>query len=179
MPSAKVLANKQTLVETLKTRISTAQAGVLVDYKGINVADDTALRRKLREAGVEYNVIKNSLLRFAVQGTDLVGLQDVLAGTTALATSETDAIAPAKVLKAYADKSGDKFSIKAGFVEGKPLDAAGVKQLASMPGREELMAKLLGSVNAPASGLANVVQGTMRGLAVVLQAIAEQKEKAA
>ncbi|MCL2547418.1 MAG: 50S ribosomal protein L10 [Oscillospiraceae bacterium] len=175
MPSAKVLTEKQGVVAALKERIDGAQAGVLVDYKGINVADDTALRRKLREAGVEYNVVKNTLLNFAVQGTDLAELSAVLSGTTALATSTTDAVAPAKVLKEYAVKTKDAFSIKAGFVEGKPLDAAGVKQLADMPSREELMAKLLGSVNSPASGLANVVQANMRGLAVVIQAIAEQK----
>jgi large subunit ribosomal protein L10 len=115
LPNQKVLSEKQAIVEALKRRITEAQSGVLVDYKGINVANDTALRRKLRDAGVEYTVIKNTLMNFAVQDTGLADLASVLSGTTALATSMTDMVAPARVLKEYADKSNGAFTIKAGF----------------------------------------------------------------
>lgn len=175
MPNQKVLTEKQGVVEALKTRIAEAQSGVLVDYKGINVANDTLLRRKMREAGVEYTVVKNTMFNFAIQDTELAELSSVLFGTTALATSTTDMVAPAKILKEFADKSNGAFAIKAGFVEGKAIDVDGVKQLATMPSREQLIARMLGGLNAPISGLVNVLNGNLRGLAVVLNAIAEKK----
>lgn len=175
MPNQKVLTEKQATVAALKDRIANAQGGVLVDYKGINVANDTTLRRKMREAGIEYTVVKNTLLNFAIQDTELSGLSEVLSGTTALATSADDMIAPAKILKEFADKSNGTFTIKAGFAEGKTLDEKGVKQLASLPSREELIAKMLGSMNAPISGLVNVLNGNLRGLVVALNAIAEKQ----
>ncbi len=175
MPNQKVLTEKQATVAALKERIANSASGVLVDYKGINVANDTALRRKMREAGIEYTVVKNTLMNFAVQDTELAGLSEVLSGTTALATSTDDLVAPAKILKEYADKSNGAFTLKAGFAEGKLLDESGVKQLASLPSREELIAKMLGSMNAPISGFVNVLNGNLRGLVVALNAIAEQK----
>ena len=120
MPSAKILSEKQALVADLKAKIDGAAAGVLVSYKGINVADDTKLRKELREAGVEYAVIKNSLIRFAVQGTALEGLSEVLEGTTALAISKDDPIVAANLLNKFAESTKNKeFQIKGGFVEGK------------------------------------------------------------
>ena len=175
MPSEKVLTQKQQIVEGLVERISRSAAGVLVDYKGISVEADTKLRRELREAGVEYTVVKNTLLRFAAEKTGLSELSEVLNGTTAFATSENDPVAAAKLLQKYADNSLGAFSIKAGFVDGKAIDAEGVKALAKLPSREVLIAQVLGGLNAPITGFVNVLNGNIRGLVVALNAIAEQK----
>ena len=131
MPSAKILSEKQALVADLKAKIDGAAAGVLVSYKGINVADDTKLRKELREAGVEYAVIKNSLIRFAVQGTALEGLSEVLEGTTALALSKDDPIVAANLLNKFAESTKNKeFQIKGGFVEGKLMSKEQMQQIA-------------------------------------------------
>ncbi len=175
MPSEKVLTQKQQIVEGLVERINRSAAGVLVDYKGISVEADTKLRRELREAGVEYTVVKNTLLRFAAEKTGLSELSEVLNGTTAFATSENDPVAAAKLLQKYADNSLGAFSIKAGFVDGKAIDAEGVKALAKLPSREVLIAQVLGGLNAPITGFVNVLNGNIRGLVVALNAIAEQK----
>lgn len=174
MPSEKILQQKQADVAELVTKLRTSVAGVLVDYKGINVTDDTKLRKELREAGVDYAVVKNSLLRRAAQDVGFDSLKDVLAGTTALAVSENDAVVAAKILAKYADASKGKFTVKAGFVEGKVLDAAGVNQLAKLPSREELVAQTLRGLNAPISGLVNVLNGNIRGLVIALNRIAEK-----
>ena len=175
MPNEKVLQSKQQLVADLAQKLKDASAGVIVDYKGITVADDTKLRRDLRAAGVEYSVIKNTMLRFALKGTDLEEISSVLEGTTALATSATDPVAAAKILCKYSDETKGKFAIKAGFVDGKALDAEGVKALSKLPSREELIAKTLGGLNAPISGFANVLSANLRGLVVALNAIAEKQ----
>ena len=147
---------------------------MLVDYKGINVADDTKLRKELREAGVEYAVVKNSLLRRASEQVGFESLKDVLVGTTALAISNDDAVAPAKILAKYADASKGKFTVKAGFVEGNVLDANAVNALAKLPSREELVAQTLRGLNAPISGFVNVLNGNIRGLVIALNQIAEK-----
>lgn len=132
MASEKILQQKQAYVEELAEKLKNSVAGVIVSYMGITVADDTALRRKLREAGVEYAVVKNSMLRRAADKVGLDGLDNVLEGSTALALSPTDHVAAAKILSEYAEKS-KTFEIKAGYVEGKVIDAAGVAELAKMP----------------------------------------------
>ncbi|MDR2671432.1 MAG: 50S ribosomal protein L10 [Oscillospiraceae bacterium] len=175
MPNAKVLEEKKAALAALAEQMKSASAGVLVDYKGINVADDTKLRRELRAAGVEYAVVKNTLLRFAIGEIGFDALAPVLSGPTALATSAADPVAPAKILNEYARKSNGKFRIKAGFVEGRVITPAEVGTLADLPPREVLLARLLGGLNAPVSGLVNVLNGNIRGLAVALAAIAEQK----
>ncbi len=175
MPNANVLEKKKALVDELAEKMKNASSGVLVDYKGINVADDTKLRRELREAGVDYSVVKNTLLRFAAQKAGFDALNSVLEGTTALAVSMTDAVAPAKILNAFAKKSGDKFNIKAGFVDGRVIAPAEVSSLAELPSKEELVARALAGFNAPITGLVNVLNGNLRGLVVALNAIAEQK----
>ena len=168
LPSNKILQEKQQVVADLKAKLDSAVAGVLVDYKGISVANDTKLRKELREAGVEYFVVKNTLLRFAVKGTNYEGLSSVLEGTTALAISTGDAVAAAKVLTKYADESKGKFAIKAGFVDGNVIDAAKVNELGKLPGKEQLLAMLLSALT-----------GNLRGLAVALNAIAEKNGEAA
>lgn len=175
MASDKIIQRKQQEVADLVEKIRGSVSGVLVDYKGINVADDTKLRKELREAGVEYAVIKNSILRRAVDEVGYEGLKDVLVGSTAVALSETDAVVAAKILSKQAKASKGKFTVKAGFVEGNVIDEVGVTSLAELPSREELVAMTLRGLNAPIAGLANVLNGNIRGLAVVLSRIAEQK----
>ena len=174
MASEKILQQKQAYVEELAEKLKNSVAGVIVSYMGITVADDTALRRKLREAGVEYAVVKNSMLRRAADKVGLDGLDNVLEGSAALALSPTDHVAAAKILSEYAEKS-KTFEIKAGYVEGKVIDAAGVAELAKMPPKEVLVAKVLGGLNAPISGFVNVLNGNIRGLVVALNAIAEKQ----
>ena len=178
MPNAKVLEEKRALVAELTEKMKNASAGVFVDYKGITVADDTKLRRELRAAGVEYAVIKNTMLRFAIDNLGYSELDEQLNGTTALAISPEDPVAAAKILTAYAKKN-DKFKIKGGFVDGKPLNTAEVADLAELPPREVLIAKVLGGFNAPITGLVGVTNGLLRGLVAALAAIAEKKEEPA
>lgn len=161
MPSAKILEQKQQQVVALKEKFSNCAAGVVVDYKGINVEQDTKLRKELREAGVDYSVVKNSLLTFAVNGTDYEGMKDVFVGSTAIAFSGEDPLAPAKILNKYAEDSKGAFTIKNGYFDGKPVSAAEVTQLANIPGREQLL-----------SMLCSALQGNIRGLAVALNAVA-------
>ena len=176
LPNAKVLSEKQAIVEELTKRIGNATAGVLVDYKGITVLEDTALRRELRAAGIEYTVVKNTLLRFAVDKCNLNEFDSVLNGTTSLATTEGDPIAPIRIVSEFAKKmNGQKFVIKAGFVDGKVIDVAGVNALAELPSKEVLLSMLLSAMQGPVRGLAVSLDATISGLARALQAVADQK----
>ena len=148
--------------------------GVIVDYKGINVADDTKLRKELREAGVDYFVVKNTLLSRAAKEAGLEGLDPVLEGTTALAVSKEDHVAAARILCKFAE-TNKSIKTKAGFVEGKTIDVAEVENLAKLPSKEVLVAKALGGLNAPITGFVTVLNGTMKGLVVALNAIAEKQ----
>ena len=182
MPSEKVLKQKQETVVSLKEEISGAAAGVVVDYKGISVANDTKLRTELREAGVTYKVVKNSLLRFAFGGTELEGMNEVLKGTTAIAFSGEDPIAPARVLGKYAEGSKGAFSIKNGFMDGRIMSAEEVIALGKLPGREQLLAMLCSVLQAPVRGLAvalnAVAEKDAEGVAVTTEAVAEEVETA-
>ena len=129
MPNAKVLSEKQAIVAELTEKIQKATAGVIVDYKGITVEEDTALRKECREGGVDYAVVKNTLLRFAFNNTGLNDLDDLLNGTTSLALAD-DPVAPARVMADYAKKLDGKFEIKGGFMDGKPVDLATIQSLA-------------------------------------------------
>jgi large subunit ribosomal protein L10 len=157
LPNAKVLEEKQKIVADLKEKIGAAVIGVLVDYKGINVADDTALRKELRENGVDYFVAKNTLLSRAVQDTELEGIKSVLEGTTAIALSNDDYAAPARILSKYADKS-ETFKIKAGFLDGKLADLDTINAIAKLPSREVLLATVVGAFQAPIAAFARAVQ---------------------
>ena len=174
MASEKILKQKQEYVAQLVEKLNGSVAGVVVNYKGITVADDTALRRKLREAGVEYAVIKNSMLRRAADTAGLEGLDGVLKESTALATSASDHVAAAKILCEFAEKN-KAFEVKGGFVEGKTISTAEVQELAKMPPKEVLVAKVLGGLNAPISGFVGVLNANLRGLVVALNAIAEKQ----
>ena len=157
MPSQKILEEKKQIVSSLAEQLKTAVSGVLVDYCGLTVEQDTQLRNKLREAGVEYKVIKNTLTRFAAKEVGFDELDSVLNGPTSLAISMTDEVTPAKVLAEFA-KTNEQLEIKAGFLDGKVLSIEEVKKLAATPNRETLIAKMLGSLNAPISNLARTLQ---------------------
>ena len=154
MPNAKVLSEKQAIVEALAERIKNAEAGILVDYKGITVAEDTALRTELRKEGVEYTVVKNTLTRKALDKLGMNELDAVLNGTTSLATAENDPIAPFRILNDYSKKLGDRFNIKAAFMDGKVLSESEIAEMAELPSKDALYAKVLGTMIAPITGLA-------------------------
>ena len=163
MPNAKVLSEKQAIVAALVDDLKAANSGVLVDYKGITVAEDTALRHELRENGVEYAVVKNTLLRRALDDVNLGELDEVLNGTTSMAVSNDDPIAPMRIVNKYAKQMGDRFNIKAGFMEGKVLPLDDVHALAELPSKDALLGQVLGMMLAP-----------ITSLAVVIKAIAEK-----
>ncbi len=157
MPSVKVLEEKKAIVAALTERLNNSVTGVLVSYKGISVADDTALRKELREAGVQYTVVKNTLLSRACEEANLTGLQGTLEGTTALATSDDDYAAAARILNNYAKKS-KTFELKGGFLDGEVVDMATIERIAKLPTREILLANVLGAFQAPIASFARAVQ---------------------
>ena len=144
---------KKPIVEEISAAIEGAQSVVLVDHRGLTVAQDTELRRQLREAGITYKVYKNTMMNFAFKGTDFESLAPYLEGPSAMAVSTTDATAPARVLANFA-KTANKLEIKAGVVEGTLYDAEGMKSISEIPGREELLSRLLGSMQSPVANFA-------------------------
>ena len=154
MPNAQVLSEKQAIVAELVDRIKGANAGVFVDYKGITVAEDTALRTEMRKENVNYSVIKNTLVRKALDQLDMSALDSILEGTTSLATADDDPIAPFRILNDYSKKLGDRFNIKAAFMEGKILDDQQIVELSALPSKDALLSKVLGTMIAPITGLA-------------------------
>lgn len=148
---------KQPVVDEIKALITDAKSAVLVDYRGITVDQDTELRRELREAGIVYRVYKNTMIRFAVQGTEFEALVPDLEGPTAIAISTTDATAPARVLAKFAKKAA-ALELKSGVVEGTYYDQAGISLIATIPSREELLSKLLGSIQSPVTNFARVIK---------------------
>lgn len=161
-------------IEEIKEKINKAQSVVLVDYRGLNVEQLTDLRSKYREAGVEYKVYKNTMMRFAFKDSGLEDFNEFLKGPSAVAFGYEEPVQAAKVTSDFA-KANNKLEIKAGIVDGKIIDVQGVKDLASLPSREVLIAQVLGGFNGPIQGFTNVLQGTIRSLAIVLNAIAEEK----
>lgn len=157
MPSEKILTQKQQAVAELTDKIKAAQAGVIVKFEGITVADDTALRAALRKAGVEYSVVKNTMIGRACDAAGYGDLKNVLEGMNAIAVSTEDPVAPAKILKEYADKI-ESFELKAGFVDGEVLDKKGVEELAAIPPKPMLVGKMLGSLQKSLYGLCYVLQ---------------------
>ena len=160
MPSNKILEQKKQVVEELAGKLQTASAGVLVKYEGIKVADDTALRAALRKAGVEYTVMKNTLTGRACEEAGLGDMKQYLSGMTAIAIADNDPVAPAKVLKEYAEKI-ESFEILAGYLDGKVVDKETVTYLADIPSKEVLIAKFLGSIKSPLYGLAYALQAVV------------------
>ena len=168
MPNAKILNEKKAVVEQLTETLKSASSGVLVDYKGITVAEDTALRQELRDNGVEDSVVKNTLVRFAINNVGMEELDEVLNGTTSLAVSKDDPIAPMRIINKYSKQMGDRFNIKAGFMDGKVIPLADVAALAELPSKDALLGQVLGMMLAP-----------ITSLAIVIKAIAEKNGEAA
>ncbi|MBQ1844006.1 MAG: 50S ribosomal protein L10 [Lachnospiraceae bacterium] len=148
---------KQPVVDEISEQIKDAQSVVLVDYRGLTVAQDTDLRKQLREAGCTYKVYKNTMMKRAFAGTDCEQLSDLLEGTNAIAISKDDATAPARIITKVA-KDAPALEIKAGIVEGSYYDAAGMKTIASVPSRDELLSRLLGSLQSPITNFARVLK---------------------
>lgn len=170
-------SNKEQLVAELTEKMGAAKAAFLADYRGIDVEAANALRGELHKAEVEYRVVKNTLLKLAIKGTDNECLSEMLNGPTALTIAKDDPVAPAKALSEFA-KANDKFEIKGGVLDGKLLSVADIKALADLPSREVLLAKMLGSINAPASNFVGVLAAVPRSFVQVLGAIRDQKEAA-
>ena len=147
---------KQPIVQAIAEEIKDAQAVLLVDYRGLTVAQDTVMRKELREAGVLYKVCKNTMMKRAFEGTDFAQLDEHLEGPSALVVSKDDATAPARILAKYA-KEAQALELKAGVVEGNVYDSAGLTALSKIPSREELLSKLLGSMQSPITNLARVL----------------------
>lgn len=165
---------KEQIVQELAQRLAVTQAAFLADYRGINVEQATALRRELTQAGVEYRVVKNKLLKLAAQGTPAEGLQAYCAGPTAIALSGDDPVAPAKILSKFA-KTVEAFELKAGVLSGKLMTVAEINALADLPSREELLAKALSSMNAPVSNFVGTLAAIPRSFVQVLNAIGQSK----
>ena len=167
MANANVINEKAAVVAALVERLNGAQSGVFVDYSGLTVAEDTEMRSAMRKEGIEYAVVKNTMMRRALDSVGMGELDSVLNGTTSLATSTEDPIAPIRMVSEYSKKLGDKFNIKAAFMEGKILSEAEIAQLASLTSKKDLYAQLVGTLMAP-----------MANLAAVVNAIAEKGESA-
>lgn len=162
---------KKLVVEEIKDKISRAKSLILVDYRGINVEEDTKLRAEFRNNGAEYKIYKNKLVLKALSDLNITGLENYLKDTTAIAFGYNDEVVPAKILKAVKKEIG-KIDIKAGYLNGNVLTIADVNTLADLPSKELLVAKLLGVLQAPVTGLVSVLNAPIRGLAVALNAIA-------
>ncbi|MFE4714442.1 MULTISPECIES: 50S ribosomal protein L10 [Paenibacillus] len=167
MANAKVIQAKQDAVDVVTAKFKGSVTTVVADYRGLNVAQVTELRKQLREAGVDFQVLKNTLLRRATAAAELTELDEVLTGPTAIAFSETDAVAPAKILNEFAKKN-DALKLKGGVVEGRVIDADQIKALAELPSRDGLLSMLL-----------SVLQAPVRNFALAVKAVAEKEEQSA
>ena len=166
--------SKEQLVAELASKLADAKASFLADYRGLDVEQVNNLRGELRKAGVEYQVVKNTLLKLAARNTGAACLEPHLQGPTAIAIAGDDPVAPAKVLAGFA-KANDKFELKGAALDGKLLSIEDIKALAELPSREELLAKMLGSMGAPVSNFVGVLAAVPRSLVQVLSAIQDQK----
>lgn len=166
--------NKEQVVAELAEKLASAKAAFLADYRGLNVEQVTKLRNELRSAGIDYRVVKNTLLKLAAKGTSSECLSGLLEGPTAIAIAPGDPVAPAKILSDFA-KTNAKFELKGGALGGKTLSAGDVRALADLPSREVLLGRLLGSINAPVSNFVGVLAAVPRSLVQVLAAIQDKK----
>ena len=174
---AVIRPEKVAKIAEVKELLTNSKCTILVDYCGLTVAQDTKLRRAMRQAGVKYSVVKNNFVRIAAQEAGIEGLDSFLEKSTAIASSPEDPVAVAKILTDFA-KENKVMTIKVGVLDGKVIGAEDIKALASLPSREVLLAKMLGSMMSPISGLANVLQGTIRNFVYVLDAVRKEKESA-
>lgn len=168
---------KVAVVDELTDKLKRSQVAVLTDYRGLDVQTMTELRARLREAGVEYKVVKNTLARLAAANAEIENVDGLLAGPTAIAFDYNDPVAPAKVLSDFA-KEHDDLEIKGGVLNGAVIDVEEIKRLASLPGREQLLAQVLAGMQTPIVSFVQVLQGTLRSLVYAIDAIRQQKEQA-
>ena len=171
------ISQKKELVERLAKALSESEVSILIDYKGLDVLKMTELRAQLRNEGVQIEVVKNTLLERASEGTDAALMKDFYKGPSAIVLSKDDPVAPAKILAKFA-KENDKLEIKAGTLSGKLLDVDAINQLAKMPSKEELLGQLVYTLNAVPTSFVNVLSGVPRSFVNVLSAIKDQKEAA-
>lgn len=169
---------KVAMVEEIQERFSRTQGMVLTDYRGLNAAEMTALRKELREAGVEFKVFKNTLTTLAAQGAEMNDLVQFLTGPTAFAFGYDDPVAPAKIISEFAKKH-KALEVKGGVVEGKVVGPEGVADLANLPSREVLLSMVMRGMQGPISVMVNVLQGNIRNLVYALEAVRKQKEASA
>ncbi len=172
----KAIEAKKLIVLEIKEKFEKAQGIIFYDYRGLNVEEVTELRNQFRKAGVEYHVIKNSMLKRAADMLEIKGLDEHLAGPTAVAFGFSDPVAPAKVLTEFVKKLKNRTEIKSGLLNGKVITVAGIQSLADLPSREQLLAQLAGTLNAPVSGFARTLSGIISKLGYALNAVKEQKE---
>ncbi|HPY43903.1 MAG TPA: 50S ribosomal protein L10 [Clostridia bacterium] len=173
----KNLENKVLKVSQITDRLNTSKSMVMVDFKGITVEEITALRVKFREAGVDYVVLKNSLMKRALNNQGITELDELLVGPSAFAFGMKDEVAPAKIISEFIEQTkSDKMTIKAGIIEGKVVDTNAVIALSKLPPREVLIAKMMGSLNAPITNFVGVLSATLRSLVYAVDAIRKQKE---
>ncbi len=174
MASKNILEIKKQQVKDMAAKLNEAGSIVLADYRGLTVEEDTELRSKMRSEGIEYKVVKNNIIKHAIIGTDLESLGEFLVGPTSIAIS-SDEVASAKFMFKFA-KDLNAFELKAGAVNGKVVNLAGIEQLAKLPSKEQLIAQMLGSLNSPITGLVTVLNANIKGLAVAPSAIIEKKQ---
>ena len=179
LTSVKAIERNQPIVAELTERIKASCTGILVTYEGINVADDTKLRRELREAGINYTVVKNTLLSRAFDNTELSELNSLLERTTAFATSDDDYVAAARILCGYADKSKTGFAVKGGYMDGEVISMDKIVELSKLPTREVLLANVLGAFQAPVASFARAIQAIVDKGGVEACAPAEEAAPAA
>ncbi|NLW46543.1 MAG: 50S ribosomal protein L10 [Firmicutes bacterium] len=168
---------KEAKVSEVQQKFTMAKSVILADYRGLNVMEVTELRKKLREAGVEYRVVKNTLTSRAAKAANIDGLDQLLSGPTALAFGIEDVVVPAKILAEFA-KDHKKLELKGGVLEGKVIDLAAVNELANLPSREALLGQLAGMLQAPIRGLVTVLSGPLRNLTYAVEAVRKQKAEA-
>ena len=178
MPSTQILEQKKQVVNEMVEKFKAASAGVFVDYRGLTVEEDTELRRKFREAGVEYKVVKNTLTSRAAKEVGLEALDPILNGPTALAMSNDNPVAPAKIIAEFAKKH-EALEVKAGFMDGAVMSVAEVNTLAATPTREELLAKMMGSMKSPISGLVRLLNTIVEGGVEMVDLAAKKAAEAA
>ena len=178
MPSTQILEQKKQVVNEMVEKFKAATAGVFVDYRGLTVEEDTELRKKFREAGVEYKVVKNTLTSRAAKEVGLEALDPILNGPTALAMSVDNPVAPAKIIAEFAKKH-EALEVKAGFMDGAVMSVAEVNTLAATPTREELLAKMMGSMKSPISGLVRLLNTIVEGGVEMVDLAAKKAAEAA
>lgn len=169
------IKDKEPVVREIKEKLEASKGAVLTDYRGLNVSEITELRRKLREAGVEYKVVKNTLTIIAAKELGIEEIDTYLEGPTAIAFGIEDAVAPAKIISDFA-KDHKALEMKAGLLEGKVIGIDQIKALANLPSREVLLAQVVGGMQAPLYGMVNVLQGSLRNLVYVLDAVRAKQE---